>query len=93
MDPRSGRLYTPALSFSPHLGQNVEIVALEGALLDVLYAQFHLGMTRPGWIYDDASVLGVFQKAPGEPGMQPLRPRHSGGEVIDDQIFGDATAE
>ena len=38
-------------------------------------------------------VLGVFQEAPGEPGVQRVGPRDRGGEVVDDQVPGDAAEE
>ena len=39
-------------------------------------------------IGDEAPVLGVLQKAPGEHGVQGIRARHGGGEIVDDQVFG-----
>ena len=50
-------------------------------------------MAYPGRIGDEAPALGVFQKATGEPWVQGIGARHRGGEVVDDQILGDAAEE
>ena len=87
-------ILTPALGFGSQLGQPIEIAALEEMFPDVLHARFHLGFV-PGmrdqcWVGDEIAMLGIFQKAPGQPGMQWVRSCHRGGEGVDDQVFVDA---
>ena len=97
MNTQSGDVATPAGRFRTEVGQVLEITALEEAFPDVLDAPLHLGlvpwMAHPGRIGDEAPVLGVFQKATGQAGMQGIGPGHRGGEVVDDQILGDAAEE
>ena len=77
--------------------QSAEVAAFEETLPNVLDAALHpglvLGVSHPGGVGDEAPVLGVFQEAPGEPGVQRVGPRHRGGEVVDDQVPGDAAEE
>ena len=95
--PHSGDITAPACRLCPEVSQAVEVAALEKPLSDVLDAPLHLGLvlgvSHPGGVGDEAPVLGVFQEAPGEPGVQRVGPRHRGGEVVDDQILGDAAEE
>ena len=97
VNPHSGDITAPASRFFPEVSQAFEVAALEEALADVLDAPLHLGLvlgvSHPGGIGDEPPVLGVFQEAPGEPGVQRVAPRHRGGEVVDDQILGDAAEE
>ena len=97
MDPLSGDITTPAGRFFSEVGQVPELPALEETLPHVLDAPLHmwlvLGVSHPGGIGDEAPVLGVFQEAPGEPGVQRVGPRDRGGEVVDDQVPGDAAEE
>ena len=94
MDPLSSDITTPACRFCPEVSQAVEVAALEEALPHVLDAPLHvglvLGVSHPGGVGDEPPVLGVFQEAPGEPGVQRVGARHRGGEVVDDQVLGDA---
>ena len=97
MDPLSGDITTPACRFFPEVGRVPELPALEEALPHVLDAPLHLGLvlgvSHPGRVGDEAPVLGVFQEAPGEPGVQRVGPRDRGREVVDDQVLGDAAEE
>ena len=97
MHPDSGDITAPAPGSQSHLLQTGEVAAPEEALADVLDAPLYvglvLGVSHPGGIGDEAPVLGVFQEAPGEPGVQRVGPRDHGGEVIDDQVPGDAAEE
>ena len=65
--------------------------------LDVGHAALHLGlvlgMTGPGRVGDESPVLGVFQEAPGEGGMQRVGHRHRRRAIVDDQVAGDAAEE
>ena len=91
MHPLSGDITAPACRFFPEVGQVPELPALEEALPHVLDAPLHvghvLGVAHPGGVGDEAPVLGVFQKAPGEPGVQRVGARHRGREVVDDQVL------
>ena len=97
VDPLSGDITTPPCRFCPEVAQVPELPALEEALPHVLDAPLHmgfvLGASHPGGIGDEPPVLGVFQEAPGEPGVQRVGIRHRGGEVVDDQVPGDAAEE
>ena len=97
MHPQSGHVQAPPLGSQSHLLQTGEVAAPEEALADVLDAPLHLGLvlgvSHPGGIGDEAPVLGVFQEATGEPGVQRVGPRDCGGEVVDDQVPGDAAEE
>ena len=87
----------PALGFRPNVQQVAEFPTLEETLPDIGYAPLHvgliLGVANPGWVGDEAPMLGVFQEAPGEGGMQRIGARHCGGKVVDDQVPGDAAEE
>ena len=95
--PHSGDLTAPACRFCPEVSQAVEVAALEKPFPYVLDASLHLGLVlgvaNPGGVGDEAPALGVFQEAPGEPGVQSVGPRHRGGKVVDDQVLGDAAEE
>ena len=97
MDPLSGDIPTPAGRLIPEVGQAPELPALEEALPDVLDAPLDmglvLGVTHPCRVGDEAPVLGVLKEATGESGMQCIDTRHRGGEVVDDQVPGDASEE
>ena len=78
VDPQSGDIATPAGRFISQVGQVPELTALEEAFPDVLDAPLHLGLvpwvTHPGRVGDEPSMLGVFQEAPGQAGMQRVSP-------------------
>ena len=97
VDPHSGHLQAPARSLGPHVGQAVEFGALEETLPDVGHAPFHLrlvlGVALPSRVGDEAPVLGVFQKAPGEHRIKGIGSHHCGGEIVDHQILGHSAEE
>ena len=97
MDPQSGYVQAPPPGSQSHLLQTGEVAAPEEALADVLDAPLHvglvLGVSHPGGVGDEPPVLGVFQEAPGEPGVQRVSARDRGGEVVDDQVPGDTAEE
>ena len=95
--PQSSYVQAPTPGRNPHGLQAGEVAALEEALPDVLHAPLHVslvpGVTHPGRIGDEAAVLGIFQETPGQPGMQGICSRHRRGEIVDDQVPGDAVEE
>ena len=97
VDAPSRDISTPACRLIPEVSQILELTALEEALTYVLDAPLHLGHVpgeaHPGRVGDEATVLGVFQKATGQAGVQCVSDCHRGGEVVDDQILGDAAEE
>ena len=97
MDAQSGDIATPADRFRAEVGQVTELTALEEAFPGVLDAPFYsrlvLGMAHPGGIGDEAPMLGVFQEATGEAGIQGVGARHRRGKVVDHQVFGCAAEE
>ena len=97
VDAPSRDISTPACRLIPEVSQILELSALEEALAYVLDTPLHLGLVlgvaHPGRVGDEASMLGVFQKATGQAGVQCVSACHSGGEVVDDQIFGNAAEE
>ena len=97
VDAHSGDVAAPAGRFRTEVGQVPEIAALEEALPGVLDAPLHyrlvLRVTHPGRIGDEAPVLGVFQEAAGQAGVQGVSAGNRGGEVVDDQVFGNAAEE
>ena len=82
--PHSGDITAPACRFCPEVSQAVEVAALEKPFPDVLDAPLYLGlvlgMPDPRRVGNEAPALGVFQEAPGEPGVQRVGPRHRGSE-------------
>ena len=97
VDAQSGDVAAPALGLISDICQVPEPAALEEALPCVLDAALHhglvFGMAHPGRIGDEAPILGVFQEAPGQAGMQGVSSGHGGGEVVDDQVFGNTAEE
>ena len=97
MDPPSGDIPTPAGRLIPEVGQVPELPSLEEALPHVLDAPLDVGLvpgvTHPCRIGDEAPVLGVFKEATGQPGVQRVGAGHRGGEVVDNQVPGDASEE
>ena len=97
MDPLPGHVTTPPGRGIPEVGQIPELPALEEALPHVLDAPLHVGLvpgvTHPCGVGDEATMLGVLQEAPGEPGVQSVGAGHRGGEVVDDQVSGDTAEE
>ena len=77
--PHSGDITAPAGRFCPEVSQAVEVAALEEALPHVLDTPLHvgfvLGMPDPHHVGNEPPVLGVFQEAPGEAGVQRVGPR------------------
>ena len=97
MDPQSGDIAAPALGLISDVGQVLELAPLEEALAGVLDIALHfgfvLGVTNSGRVDDEAPMLGIFQEAPGEDGVQRVRRGHRGRAVVDDQVLGDAAEE
>ena len=79
VDSLSGDVTAPAGRFITEVVQVSEIAALEEALPGVLDAPLHYGLvlrvTYPGRICDEAPVLGVFQEAAGQAGIQGIGAR------------------
>ena len=92
VDAQTGDVAAPVPGLLPDIGQVFELAALEKALSGVGHASLHLGlvlgMTGPGRVGDEAPVLGVFQEAPGEDGMQRVGHRHRRRAIVDDQVAG-----
>ena len=97
VDALPGHVTTPPGRGIPEVGQVPELSALEEALPHVLDAPLHeglvLGVTHPCGVGDEATMLGVLQEAPGEPGVQSVGTGHRGREVVDDQVSGGAAEE
>ena len=97
VNAHSGDITAPADRFRTEVGQIPELGSLEEAFPGVLDAAFYpglvLGVSHPGRIGDEAPVLRVFQEAPGQAGMQGISAGHRCGEVVDDQVFGNAAEE
>ena len=94
VDPQTRYLQAPALGLISDIDQVLELAAFEEPLPGVgdaaLHFGFVLGVAGSGRVDDEASTLGVFQKATGEDGIQRVRGGHRGRAVVDDQILGDA---
>ncbi len=87
----SRHLQAPLGRSGPHVGEVVEIGPLEETLPGVGHFTLHLGLVlgvaSPGWVWDEASVLGVLQKPYGEVGMQRVGSYHRCREIVDDQVL------
>ena len=77
--------------------QSAEVAAFEETFPNVLDAALHpglvLGMAHHDRFADEAAVLGAFQEAAGEPGMQRVDTSHRRREIVHDQVPGDAAEE
>ena len=77
--------------------QPAEVAAFEETFPNVLDAALHpglvLGMAHHDRFADEAAVLGAFQEAAGEPGMQRVDTSHRRREIVHDQVPGDAAEE
>lgn len=58
-----------------------------------LHSGLVLGVTHPCRVVDETLMLDILQEAAGESGVQRIHTHHSGGEVADDQVAGNAVEE
>ena len=97
VDSLSGDLETPLSGLLAHIGDSVKLTAFEKSPFHVIDTVFHLGlvfrMTRPGRVGEKSPVLGVLQKAAGEPGIDRISSGHRSREIIDYQVLGDTTKQ
>ena len=98
MDAQSGNIATPAGRFSPEVGQVLEVPALEEALPGRTGRCVPPWACPCGWRTRAGSVMKPLcweysRKPRVSRGCKASAPGNGGGEVVDDQVFGDAAEE
>ena len=95
MNARVGHAAFPFGKKQILFGQTRKAAALERVVLGKLHARLDLALVsrhrRARWQHGRAVMLAELRHLRVEFGIIPVRPRHGGAQIINDQSFGNAT--